>query len=415
MAEGLHEIRVSVQGLKLGMFVCRLDRPWLEAKVLMQGLMVADEATLRHLQQVCRYVYVDILRGEAPDLRYVEYGESDLVQNERGKQEVAALRKTTWEVQQSVAQEQKQAEQAFVDAQSSVDQMMLDLQQGNRLDLKKLRHGVTAMVDSILRNPSALIWVREIRRSNEYAYQHAMGCAIWAASFGRHLGLEREELHNLALGGLLSDVGKTRLPMDLLSKPPPLTEQEAKLVRAHVRHSLDIVESIPGLHPKVIEMVATHHERHDGSGYPTGLRASEIPIFGRIMGIVDSYDAMTCVRPYAESRAPHQAVAELYTHRGSLFQSELVEQFIQNCGIYPTGSLVELSNGEVGVITAVHSLKRLRPCVMVLLDSGKRPLAKFRSVDLEKVELDAEGQPLSIRSGLAAGAYGIDPHELFLD
>ena len=415
MSDGLHELRISVKGLKLGMFVCRLDRPWLEAKVLLQGLQLNDEATLRHLQQVCRYVYIDISRGVQPDLRYVEYGDPELVQNERARQEVAALRKTTWQVRASVEQERESAEAAFVDAQSSIDQMMDDLQSGQRLDLKKLRHGVTAMVDSILRNPSALIWVREIRRSNEYAYQHAMGCAIWAASFGRHLGLEREELNNLALGGLLSDVGKTRLPLDLLSKPPPLSDEEGVLIRAHVEHSLDIVRSIPGLHPKVVEMVATHHERHNGTGYPAGLRASEIPIFGRIMGIVDSYDAMTCVRPYAESRAPHQAVAELYAHRGQLFQPELVEQFIQNCGIYPTGSLVELSNGEVGVITAVHSLKRLRPCVMVLLDSGKRPLQRFRNVDLEMVEYDEAGNPLSIKSGLAAGAYGIDPHELFLD
>ena len=312
-------------------------------------------------------------------------------------------------------EERAQAEGAFVDAQSSIDQMMSDLQQGKRLDLKQLRHGVTAMVDSILRNPSALTWVREIRRSNEYAYQHAMGCSIWAASFGRHLGLEREELHNLALGGLLSDVGKTQLPMELLSKPPPLSAQEAQLVREHVKYSLEIVQSITGLHPKVLEMVATHHERHNGSGYPAGLRGSEIPIFGRIMGIVDSYDAMTCVRPYAHSRAPHQAVAELYSHRGTLFQPELVEQFIQACGIYPTGSLVELSNGEVGVITAVHSLKRLRPSVMVLLDKDKRPLSNFRTVDLEQVEYDEAGQPLAIRSGLPAGAHGIDPQELFLD
>ena len=95
MTEIQHELKVSVQGLKVGMFVCRLDRPWLEAKVLMQGLMIEDEDTLRHLQQVCRYVYVDVMRGEAPELRFVEYAEPDVVQNERRRQEIAALRKTT--------------------------------------------------------------------------------------------------------------------------------------------------------------------------------------------------------------------------------------------------------------------------------------------------------------------------------
>jgi HD-GYP domain-containing protein (c-di-GMP phosphodiesterase class II) len=185
-------------------------------------------------------------------------------------------------------------------------------------------------------------------------------------------------------------------------------------VRQHVQHGLDIIDDTPGLSPKIREIVATHHERHDGSGYPWQLSGSEIPIFGRIMGVVDSYEAMTSVRPYAKSRSPHQAVNELYQLRGKLFQPELVEQFIQNCGIYPTGSLVELSNGQVAVVTDVHSLKRLRPRVMLLLDADKLPLQQFRVLDLGEVQEDEAGQPLSVKGSLPAGAYGIDPVELFL-
>ena len=162
-------------------------------------------------------------------------------------------------------------------------------------------------------------------------------------------------------------------------------------------------------------MVASHHERHDGSGYPRGLSGSDIPIYGRIIGLVDSYDAMTCVRPWAGSMSAHKAVAELYEQRGRQFQTELVEQFIQTCGIYPTGSLVELSSGEVGVVTAVHTLKRLRPRLMLLLDRDKRPLEQFRRLDLSQVEHDQDGTPLTVKSGLPVGAYGIDPKELFLD
>lgn len=292
---------------------------------------------------------------------------------------------------------------------------MADLQAGHSLDLPKLRDGVDAMVDSILRNPSAFTWLREIKRKDTYSYQHALGCAIWSASFGRHLGLEKAELQNLALGGLLCDVGKTRLPLELLARQGPLTDEEAELVHSHVQHSLEIVENTPGLPSGIVEMVATHHERHDGSGYPFGLKSNHIPIFGRIMGLVDSYDAMTCIRPYARSRSPHQAVTELYEQRGTLFQPELVEQFIQSCGIYPTGSLVELSTGQVGVVTEVHSLKRLRPRVMLLLDENKVPLARFHEIDLGEIEEDHQGQPLTVKCSLAPGVYGIDTSELFLD
>ena len=277
---------------------------------------------------------------------------------------------------------------------------MTDLQAANGSTWSKLKDGVDAMVDSILRNPTAFVWLKEMKRRDNYAYQHAMGCAIWAASFGRHLGLERAELQLLALGGLLCDVGKTRLPAELLSKRTPLTAAEVELVHQHVQHGLDIIDSTPDLSPKIREIVATHHERHDGSGYPWRLPGSEIPIFGRIMGVVDSYEAMTSMRPYAKSRSPHQAVNELYQLRGKLFQAELVEQFIQNCGIYPTGSLVELSNGQVAVVTDVHSLKRLRPRVMLLLDADKLPLQQFRVLDLGEVRgrrcgraAEREGRP----------------------
>jgi hypothetical protein len=161
--------------------------------------------------------------------------------------------------------------------------------------------------------------------------------------------------------------------------------------------------------------VATHHERHDGSGYPSGLAGELIPIYGRIMGLVDSYNAMTCARPHARTRSAHNAVSSCTGLRGVLFQAELVEQFIQTCGIYPTGTLVELSTGEVGVVVAVHSLKRLRPSVMLLLDRNKLPLREFRTVDLSEMEVDEAGQPLTVKGGLPVGAFNINLKELFLD
>ena len=408
------EVRITVQGLALGMYVSRLDRPWLETAFLMQGLKIPSEDEIAMLQRICNHVWIDVMLGTSPNPRFLAFNDSAAVRQSRAAAEVEALRKTTWTPQVEVQDELRQAEAVHASLEASIDEVMNDLHNGKRLDLERLKDGVDAMIDSILRNPTAFVWLKEMKRRDNYAYQHAMGCAIWAASFGRHLGLERAELQLLALGGLLCDVGKTRLSEDLLNKTTRLTSAEIELVRQHVQHGLEIIDSTPGLSPKIREIVATHHERHDGSGYPWQLQGNDIPIFGRIMGVVDSYDAMTCPRPYAPSRSPHQAVNELYQQRGRLFQSELVEQFIQNCGIYPTGSLVELSNGQVAVVTDVHSLKRLRPRVMLLLDADKKPLKQFSVLDLGEVEKDAAGLPLSVKGGLPTGAYGIDPVELFL-
>ena len=409
------EFRISVRGLELGMFVSRLDRPWLETPFPMQGFLVRSEDELQKLQRICSHVYVDIELGGSPNPRFIELENTDLMKAAKEREEFTKLRKTDWAIQTDFQTELAHATVAHDVLQQGIGEVMEDLKNGREIDLKKLHDGVDAMIDSITRNPSAFNWLKEIKRKDNYSYQHALGSSVWAASFARHLGLERHDLRELALGGLLFDVGKTRLPAAILSKQEPLDEHELELMRRHVEYGVEMLEKTPGISPAIVEMAATHHERHNGKGYPHGLSGTDIPINGRIIGLIDSYDALTNIRAYAHGLSPHQAVSELYQSRGVLFQAELVEQFIQTCGIYPTGSLVELTNGQVGVVTAVHSLKRLRPSVMLLLDSDKLPLAQFRTIELGEVMEDESGHPLSIKCGLPPRAHGIDPTELFLD
>ena len=162
------------------------------------------------------------------------------------------------------------------------------------------------------------------------------------------------------------------------------------------------------LNQDVISMVHHHHERHDGSGYPDGLAGNAIPIFARIAAIVDCYDAVTSHRPYARAIAPSEAIKILHEGKGYLFQPELVEEFIQAIGIYPAGSLVELSSGEVAVVVAEYRTRRLRPNVMVMLDENKQPVKEVKMVDLRVQTHLEDGRPLEIVTGLEAEAYGID-------
>lgn len=397
------------------MYISRLDRPWLGTNYPLEGFAIGDEDALRDLQRLCSHVFVDVSRGASPHPRFVELEAPDLVKQAKGEDEIADLRKTTWEVQTDLQSELANAEVALEELNAGIASVMEDVKAGRNLNLDRLRVGVDAMIDSITRNPSAFIWLKAIRQKDNYAYHHAIGCSVWAASFGRHLGLDRAELGELALSGLLFDVGKTRLPTNILTQREPLSPADEKLMRSHVQHSMEILEATRGVTPRILEAVETHHERHNGSGYPHGLSGTEIPMFGRILGLIDSYHAMTSLRPYMESRSPHQAVMELYLARGQLYQVELVEHFIQTCGIYPSGSLVELSDGRVAVVTSVHNLRRLRPAVMVLLDAAKKPLPAFLPLDLSDPHTLEDGSMLSIRRGLPPGAHGINPAELFLD
>lgn len=408
------EFRITVGGLEPGMFVARLDRPWLGTDFPLEGALLRTPSDVAAIRGMCRHVYVDASRGASPELRFVQF-DNQLVSHAGGQDEVDALRRTYWNISSDFNAEVGQAREAHERLQQDIQVVMSGVRDGGQLNAEVLTDGVDTMIDSITRNPAALPWVLELRRKGDYVYQHALGCSVWAATFGRHLGMERQDLRDLAIGALLCDVGKVRFERSLLEDPQPLSDGDFHVMRSHVSESCRIVRETSGLSPMVLDMVMHHHERHDGSGYPRGLRGSAIPMAARIAGLIDTFDAMTSVRSYAACKSPHEAVMTLYESRDRLFQAELVEQFIRTCGIYPTGSLVELSDGTVGVVMAINSLKRLRPCVMLLLDGNKKPLAHFITVDLSELDVDANGQPLTVASSLPPDAYGLDRSLLFLD
>jgi HD-GYP domain-containing protein (c-di-GMP phosphodiesterase class II) len=204
------------------------------------------------------------------------------------------------------------------------------------------------------------------------------------------------------------------LPQKLIDNPKIFNKFELKIVRQHVEFSVEILKETKDIGDDVLKMVSTHHERHDGSGYPKGLAGSSIPIFGKIAGIVDCYVAIISERPFVPQLSPHDAVKKLYEWRNVDFQPELVEQFIQVIGIYPVGTLVELTDGQVGVIVAQNREWRLKPRVMLLRDTDKRPLDEFNIIDLYQQAANDEEEPLHIKTVVAPGMYGIDPDEFYL-
>jgi len=427
---GLKEVKTPVAGLSLGMFVARLDRPWVDTPFEFQGFRITDAKDIERLRRYCNYVYVDVEQGPAPPHQYWIFTQEPSSKANHPKPsglkgasigsptsgEIAGLRKRQYLDQSDVSEEMRQAESTYGELSLSVTQLLSDLSRGRHADLKKLKKGVSDMVDSIVRNPAALMWVRELRKVDDYSYSRALGSSVWCAIFGRHLGVTEHDIKTLSLGGVLLDVGKTGLPPKLLRKSGVLTPEEIALMKTHVELGVKILSSANGernteIPHVVLQMVACHHERFNGGGYPQGLASDEIPLYARIAGIADSYDAMTTSRPFSSTppRSPHEAITELHDHRDLLFQGELVEQFIQAIGIYPTGSLVELSTGEVGAVVAVHGLRRLRPSVMLLLDENKEPMPQFQILDLSLLD-----ENISVRRGLPAGAHGINMQELFL-
>jgi HD-GYP domain-containing protein (c-di-GMP phosphodiesterase class II) len=186
-------------------------------------------------------------------------------------------------------------------------------------------------------------------------------------------------------------------------------------MRRHVDYGVEIVSKISGIDPRVVEMVASHHERYNGTGYPRGASGTDIPVFARIAGIVDAYDAMTTPRPYAPLVSTFDAMRQLNNLAGVEFPEEVVEQFIQAIGVFPVGTLVELNTGEVGIVIAQNRVRRLRPKLMLLLDRDKTKFRDYRIVDLRNQLADAAGEnSIWIERGLSPGDYDLDPSEYYL-
>jgi HD-GYP domain-containing protein (c-di-GMP phosphodiesterase class II) len=394
--------------------VSRLDRPWLETSFPIQGVHIRSQRDIDRLKKVCAHVYVDVELGDSPSFQHMVIDAPPPPKAVSPSAEVDALRKRRYQSTATAGEELHRAKAVEADVSARITQVMDDLRAGKDLDIAKLIEGVRAMVASVLRNPSAFMLLTQLKKTDTYTYHHALSTSVWCASFGRHLGLIRSDLELLALGGMLLDIGKVRLPAPLLSKKGPITDEEWKVLRSHVDHSVLIARATPGIEDRVHQMVRHHHERYDGSGYQKGLVGRDIPIFGRIAAIADSYDAMTSVRAYRRAMPPHEAMSELYELRGRLYQAELVEQFIQATGVYPTGSVVELTTGEVGIIIELNDMRRLLPKVMLVLDEQKTPKHDFQVLDLAQVNAGGAVAPVMIRQSLPPDAYGINPKEMFL-
>ncbi len=422
----LKTLRVPTRDLDIGMYVSGLDRPWLETPFTTQGFLIESTDDVARLQKYCEAVYVDSRRSTGksflvrreplsrPEPAADKTAAASAAQKLKDRPRIPLMRifagrslkpyydDSAWE------EEHPRAQRALNTLIGDIDDIFEHVSAGEKLNVLKLRKSVEPIVDSISRNPDACLWVTRLKEHDHHTYQHSLSAAMWSVSLGRQLGLPRRDLRSLAMGCMLMDVGKLRVDPALLQADRELTPVEALEMAAHVNHGMEILTECGILNTDVIHMVGHHHERFDGSGYPAGLSRDRIPVFARIAAIVDTYDALTTNRSYAKAVSPSAAIKMLYQARDEDFQAELVEAFIQAIGIYPAGTLVELSSGEVGVVVAEYRTRRLRPKVMLLLDAHKNTLRRSKVIDLQEPPGGAESASLSIKKSLEPEAYDID-------
>ena len=277
------------------------------------------------------------------------------------------------------------------------------LKAGEPIDITPLAAVAEEMVDTMFTHGDAMLCLARIRAKDAYLMEHSMNVAILLANFGRYLGLERNVLKELTLGGLLHDVGKIMTPDEVLNKPGKLTDEEFGVMRQHVVHSYDILSNTAGITPTMLEVAANHHERLDGTGYPQRLKGDQLSLYTRMSGIVDVYDAVTADRVYKQGMQPTQAFRILLKGINQHFDAELVTKFIKCMGVYPVGTLVQLSNQRLAVVMQRNEQQPLKPVVKVIYHATQRHYLEVQWLDLAR-----NGGQESIESTVDPKEFGIN-------
>jgi len=427
--------KLDVDQLEIGMYVAQLDRPWLDTPFLFQGFYIRDDDELTELRKYCEEVYVSqdsvpqTLTAATPAAVQLPSIRVDAAPKKKRFSLRSLFRRDTSQpdddfeqtnviyTETTTLKEEFQAASGIKEqAVDTLKGVMQNLRKSGELEIGALESAVTPMVDSVLRNSAALACLMRMQKKDDYLYQHSLASTVWAAILGRQIGLARSDIDLVSLGAMLLDVGKTQIPVEILTKPGGLDDKEKAIMRRHVQFGLDILGKAGGVDSRVFDMLAHHHERYNGTGYPNGISGNAIPVFGRIAGIVDAYDAMITPRPYAKLLSSYDALRKLRLLSDVEFQAEIVDQFTKAIGAFPTGTLVELNTREVGIVTRQNRIRRLRPEVMIVLDADKQTLEDFRIVDLNEEKTTGGGaQSLWIERGLPPGMHGIDPTTYYID
>ncbi len=393
--------KIQVDQLVVGMYVSQLDRPWIETPFPLQGFSVRELGDIDRLKRYCQYVYVDVVRSNfsgmtaknAPSAQSTVPSVTAAVYSPRYRPLATELQEIT---------------PLFADYIRRMQVLEPQLRRGDPLVLQSIRQITTTMVDSILRNPNALVWLAHGWKQEKNAFVHALRSAVWALVFGRHLGLSHSALHILAQAMLLMDTGKGALPAALQVRTPQNVAEQA-LFQKHVDYGVAMLSHCQTLDPMIIQVVAQHHERYDGSGYPQRLSGKAILPMAKIAGIVDCYEQMYFPEEQEDACSSSQVINRLCALRNHAFQSSLVDEFVQAIGLYPSGALVQLTSRQVGVVLEPNPGQRFRPKVAILRTAtGERCEAAFL-LDLSKVLHDEQGQPLKIHAGLRTGAIALPP------
>ncbi len=402
------KIKIDVSELKIGMHVSDLDRPWIESSFMFQGFEITSDKMIAELQSECNFVYVDTEKSAGHKKYLLHTKQSD--DKNKSIEFVDTVILNVKDLQDESAEETiRKGKKLHERTCDYVDGIFKSLNKGGQLDIDSVKVVVSELVETIITNPDTMIWLSHLKDKDEYTAIHSVNVCILSLTFGRTIGLSELELNTLGVGALLLDIGKSKIPDNILKKPGALTENEFMLMKAHAFLGYASLEGDEKIPKESLQIILNHHERLNGKGYPNGRHGDEISSLTRIVSIVDVFDAMTSDRCYQDAFQPQHALNELYNMAPDELDQDLVEGFIKCIGIYPVGSIVELNTGHTGVVVKLNETNRLKPIVGLVLNRKKEPYEIIKMLNLSSdVWQKSSGAKVEIVKILEPHAHNID-------
>ena len=384
--------RMEVSELTAGMYIVELDRPWTESPFLFQGFLLENDDDLLLIQTLCQSVMVDVVEEEWNEL------------DDKGK--IAPQKRTRYVEKQEMAQQLSAANRTYQTTKLQIKRLLASAQLGQAFNLKTAQAAVKDCVDRVVNNPNAILWLTRLKHQDEYTAEHSVNVCLLSIALGKQMDLAPFELENLGICGLMHDIGKMKVPTEILNKPGPLNPEEFAEMARHTLYAKQLLMGRSDIYPGAVDVAFSHHERLDGKGYPRGIDSTKLSLFTRIVTVADAYDAMTSDRCYKPGMSSLDAMRILNNNRGTQFDEELVRKFISMIGLYPPGYLLEMSNGEVGIILSADPGYQLKPKVIMILGPDKQPQPE-RIVNLSMAPEDDRGVLYQPQGVFRSGCFGV--------
>lgn len=380
--------KIKVAQLKPGVFVHDFNSGWLHHPFLSNRVLIKTENEIaKVVKHKIHEVYIDTEKGMDIDDAPTQEEIAREIQTEIG-----GLTSAPGISQQddSLNRELTRARVLIAEAKQTTRRLMDEVRLGKPINISQVEILVERMTDSVLNNQDALISLVRIKNRDEYTYMHSLAVSALSISFARHLGFAEQRVKELGVGGLLHDIGKVKIPDEILNKPGPLTESEFETMKRHVTHGRCILEETTKIGTDSVCVTAHHHERLDGTGYPEGLEDDEISELGQMAAVIDIYDALTSERCYKKSMPPTEALKKIFEWSAHYLNRQLVERFITHVGIYPLGTVVRLRSGYIGVVVKHSERGMLYPTVRAVYDTRAAAFVQPYNIDLSKPRIDDE-------------------------